>query len=173
MTCNLRHPMNLHRLVTRHPVHAHVTSTFLCVLRPTHTQMRHVWTHKQTPLRTQTHLLHHVYLRFSCIIYKFLLQKRGIWCKKNVDICFSFRFSCIWCERKVKPPKKLFENGVSTPYALFVLICTISSELTCIFIFTHLSEPRLISLGFSGRVRHPLDSNNLFVRRRTMSEKHE
>jgi len=61
------------------------------------------------------------------------------------------------------PPKKLFGCGVSTPYTLLCLICTISSKLNFFLILTHLSELGLISAGFSGRVRHPLDSKKLFV----------
>jgi len=44
-----------------------------------------------------------------------------------------------------KPDKKLLGCGFSTPYTLFCLICTNSSELNHFLIFTHLSEPGLIS----------------------------
>ena len=52
------------------------------------------------------------------------------------------------CSERTTPPKKLLESRFSTPYTPFCLICTISSELTWIFIFNHLSEPGLISAGF-------------------------
>ena len=46
------------------------------------------------------------------------------------------------------PPKKLLGSGVSTPYTLFCLICTINSELMYSPIFAHLSESKLISACF-------------------------
>ena len=69
------------------------------------------------------------------------------------------------CQTTTSPPKNLLGSGFSTPYTPFCLICTMSSELTCI---SHV-HPFWVSrgwypLGFSGRVRHPLDSKKLFVR---------
>jgi len=60
------------------------------------------------------------------------------------------------------PPKNLLVSGVSTPYTPFVLICTISSELTCILIFTHLGEPWLISAGFQWTTSTPAEFLQIF-----------
>jgi len=60
------------------------------------------------------------------------------------------------------PPKKLLGSGFSTPYAPFCLICTISSELTCTFIFTHLSELVLIFAGFQWTGSTPAGFQEVF-----------
>jgi len=52
---------------------------------------------------------------------------------------------CVYCRI---PLTNLLECGVSTPYMLFGLIRTITSELNYILIFTSLSEPESISADF-------------------------
>jgi len=59
--------------------------------------------------------------------------------------------------------------GFSTPYTLFCLICTISSEQNWWFFQSILVSQGWYLLIFSGRVRHPLDSNKLFVRHNVLS----
>jgi len=66
------------------------------------------------------------------------------------------------------PPKKLLGSGVSgtpwtpTPCTPFCLICTISSELKCIFIFNHLTEPWLMSAGSQWRGSTPAGFQEAF-----------
>ena len=57
--------------------------------------------------------------------------------------------SCLWGKLgcHLNPPEKLLGCGFSTPWPLFSLICTIKSELTCIFGLV----PEWVSRG-----RHPL-----------------
>jgi len=48
----------------------------------------------------------------------------------------------------LNPPKKLLGNGIPTPPTVLYLTCIINSELKYFPIFTHLSEPGLISAYF-------------------------
>jgi len=70
-----------------------------------------------------------------------------------------------------EPPKKLLGSGVSILCTPFCLICTISSELTCIFIFTHLSAPGLISAGFQWTGSTPAGFQEAFRAARKTHEK--
>ena len=65
---------------------------------------------------------------------------------------------------KTLPPNKLRGSGFSTPYTHWCLICTISSELKCISDLPIWVSRCCSPLLFSWRVRHPLDSTQLFVR---------
>jgi len=67
---------------------------------------------------------------------------------------YSYIFVCVYIyihiqfsSVQVPPSKKLHGSGISTPYTLFCLTCTINSELKYFLIFFNLSEPGLISAG--------------------------
>ena len=50
-----------------------------------------------------------------------------------VSVCVYVCPLCLIFVHHSVPPKKLLGSGGSTPYTPFCLICTISSELPCIF----------------------------------------
>jgi len=70
------------------------------------------------------------------------------------------------------PPKKLLGRGFSTRYTFFCSICTIISELKRILIFTHLSEPGLISSGFQWTGSTPDGFQQAFRLADTHAHKH-
>ena len=72
---------------------------------------------------------------------------------------YVYTYMCIYT-----PPKKFLGSGVSTLRTVFCLICTINSELTYFLIFTHLSEPGLISAGFQWTGSTPAGFQEVFVR---------
>jgi len=115
----------------------------------------------QTMYASRTVYMRHIHKLFVCVTNYGILAvfpaDRLVDTINQSNLCTSHELCvCVTnCElpavfpsdRRV-PPKKPLGCRVSTPYTLFCLICSINSELNDSAIFTHLSEPGLISADF-------------------------
>jgi len=78
-----------------------------------------------------------------------LLSKQESHDRKGRGIVFQMERGVVKLEfGATYPPRMLLGCRVSTPFTLFCLICTISSELKYFLISTHLSEQGSITAGF-------------------------
>jgi len=103
-----------------------------------YTAFRPTYIHVYIHIHIYVHVYIYIYI-FVCTcthecLYKCVYVHTYLYIHVHTNVCIN---ECTYISNCL-PPNKLLGCGVSTPYTLLCLICTISSELNYSLIFSHL-----------------------------------